>query len=208
MSSKKKNQLKVQLVPTESLAPYQDNPRHIREENYDKLKKSLEEFPSMLDVRPLVAREDGTVLGGNMRLRAAQELGIEQLPVVFVDWDEDKQREFVIKDNANFGEWDWEKLANEWTDLPLTDWSLPVWNLEQAKTIETVNDLDNDEWVGMPEFETASESFKIIIHFESEADRDEYVAEHEMQFNHKTTGAWSTWHPYRPQRDRNAFEYQ
>lgn len=200
--------MKVELVPVSALAPYQDNPRQIREENYDKLKKSLEEFPTMLDVRPLVARKDGTVLGGNMRLRAAQELGIEELPVVFVDWDEEKQREFVIKDNANFGEWDWEKLANEWTDLPLTDWSLPVWNLEQAKTIETVNDLDNDEWVGMPEFEPAEEGVKIIIHFETEEERQKYADEHGMQFNHIVRGAWSTWHPFKAQRDRNAFQFE
>lgn len=195
-------------MPIEALSPHQDNPRYIRDENFRKLVQSLKEFPKMLELRPLIARTDGTVLGGNMRLRAAQEIGLETVPVVFVDWDEDKQREFIIKDNAAFGEWDWERLANEWTDLPLTDWAIPAWDLEQAKNIETVNDLDNDEWVGMPEFEKAEDSFKIIIHFETEAERQAYADEREMQFNHIVSGAWSTWHPFKPQRDRNAYEFQ
>ena len=162
----------------------------------------------MLETSPIIADKDGVVLGGNMRFRAATQLGLETVPCVFVDWTPEQQREFVIKDNANFGEWDWEKLANEWTDLPLTDWSLPVWNLEQAKVIETVNDLENDEWVGMPEFETVEDGVKVIIRFETEAERDDWVEQQQMQFNHKTKSAWSTWYPFKPQRDRNAFEYE
>jgi len=200
--------MKVELVPLEALAPNQNNPRVIRDEQFQKLVKSLKEFPEMLQVRPIIADSNGIVLGGNMRLRAAQEAGLESVHAVHVDWSEEKQLEFMIKDNVGFGEWDWEALANEWTDLPLTEWALPVWNLEQAKVIEGVNDLDNDEWVGMPEFEVAEEGLKIIIRFESEQDRQQFVDQHKMEFNHKTNGAWSTWHPFKPQRDRNAFQYE
>jgi hypothetical protein len=200
--------MKVELVPLEALAPNQNNPRVIRDDQFQKLVKSLKEFPEMLQVRPIIADLDGIVLGGNMRLRAAQEAGLELVYAVHVDWSEEKQLEFMIKDNVGFGEWDWEELANKWTDLPLTDWALPVWNLEQAKVIEGVNDLENNEWVGMPEFETAEDGVKIIIRFETIEERQLYVEQHKMEFNHKTNSAWSTWHPFRPQRDRAAFQYE
>ena len=199
--------MKVELVPLEALAPNQKNPRVIRDEQFRKLVQSLKDFPEMLQARPIIADTDGIVLGGNMRLRAAQEAGLDEVYAIHVDWDEGKQMEFMIKDNVGFGEWDWEALANEWSDLPLTEWALPAWNLEQAMAVDKVN-ADDDEWVGMPEFESAEDGVKIIIRFESEQEREQYVEQHKMQFNHKTKGAWSTWHPFKPQRDRNAFEYE
>lgn len=82
----------------------------------------------MLDVRPIVVDENWTVLGGNMRLRALQELKVAKVPVTQVtDWTEDQKKEFVIKDNLAFGEWDWDVLANEWDADTLNDWGLEVW---------------------------------------------------------------------------------
>ncbi|NDG33262.1 site-specific DNA-methyltransferase, partial [bacterium] len=103
-----------------------ENPRVIRDDKFFKLVKSLKDFPEMADVRPIVVNQDMVVLGGNMRLKAMKEAGWKQVPVVKVEWDERKQKEFVIKDNASFGEWDWEDLANNWDDLPLEDWGLDV----------------------------------------------------------------------------------
>ncbi len=103
-----------------------DNPRVIRDEKFYKLVKSLKEFPEMADVRPIVVNKDMVVLGGNMRLKAMKEAGWKDVPVEVVSWDEAKQKEFVIKDNASFGEWDWEDLANNWDDCPLDDWGIDV----------------------------------------------------------------------------------
>lgn len=106
------------------------NPRLIKEVAFKKLKKSLREFPQMLDIRPIVYDESGVVLGGNMRIRALKELekeGMEIKDSWFVkvsELTEEQKKEFIIKDNVPFGEWDTEMLANEWSDLPLEDWGI------------------------------------------------------------------------------------
>lgn len=112
------------------------NPRDISQENYEKLKKSIQDFPEMLETRPLIIDENNTVIGGNMRLRALQDLGYEDVPVQQVNWDEERKKEFIIKDNVAFGEWDWETLANEWDDLPLNDWGLEVPDIYFTETNE------------------------------------------------------------------------
>lgn len=103
-----------------------NNPRVIKDEQFKKLVKSIEEFPEMLSVRKLVCTPDMVVLGGNMRLRALQSLGVKEVEVEIVDWDEQKQKEFIIKDNVSFGEWNHEELANEWDAIELQDWGLEL----------------------------------------------------------------------------------
>jgi site-specific DNA-methyltransferase (adenine-specific) len=107
------------------------NPRVIKDEKYKKLLKSLQEFPEMLQKRPLVCFTDTdgkyVVLGGNMRLRAAQELKMKTLPVVLADdWTEDQRAEFLIKDNVGFGEWNWDELQADWDVSQLEEWGLDV----------------------------------------------------------------------------------
>lgn len=103
-----------------------NNPRVIRDEQFKKLVKSIQEFPEMLSVRKLVCTPDMIVLGGNMRLKALQSAGIKEVDVEIVDWDEQKQKEFIIKDNVSFGEWNHEQLANEWDAIELQDWGLEL----------------------------------------------------------------------------------
>jgi site-specific DNA-methyltransferase (adenine-specific) len=103
------------------------NPRDITPEQFEKLKKSIQEFPQMLETRPLVIDENNVVIGGNMRLRVLQELGYTEVPVKQVtNWTEEQKKEFVIKDNLSYGVWDWEALANEWDVEQLEDWGLEV----------------------------------------------------------------------------------
>lgn len=103
-----------------------NNPRVIRDEQFKKLVKSIQEFPEMLSVRKLVCTPDMIVLGGNMRLKALQSAGIKEVDVEIVDWDEQKQKEFIIKDNVSFGEWNHEQLANEWDVIELQEWGLEL----------------------------------------------------------------------------------
>lgn len=103
-----------------------NNPRVIRDEQFKKLVKSIQEFPEMLSVRKLVCTPDMVVLGGNMRLKALQSAGIKEVDVEIVDWDEQKQKEFIIKDNVSFGEWNHEQLANEWDAIELQEWGLEL----------------------------------------------------------------------------------
>jgi len=118
-----------------------NNPRAIRKDQLDKLVKSLREFPEMLEARPIVVDPDFVVLGGNMRLKAAQLAGLTEVPVYVATWEEAKHKEFIIKDNLAFGEWDWDMLANEWDAEELDDWGLDV-PLEDEPT-EGLTDPDD-----------------------------------------------------------------
>lgn len=122
------------------IKPNPDNPRTIKDDSFNKLVKSIRDFPEMLDARPLVLNKENIILGGNMRYKAAKEAGLTELPVKIVDWPEDKQREFIIKDNVSGGEWDWDILANEWdTDL------LDDWGLELPDSIKEEAEVEEDE---------------------------------------------------------------
>ena len=115
------------------------NPRDITPEMFEKLKKSIQEFPQMLETRPLVIDENNVVLGGNMRLRALTDLGYEEIPVQKVEgWSEEQKKEFIVKDNVSYGVWDWELLANSWDAEQLGDWGLevPGWEKEELEAQE------------------------------------------------------------------------
>lgn len=125
-----------------------DNPRNIKVGIFKKLVKSLEEFPKMLEIRPLVVTTDYMVLGGNMRLRAAREAGLTQLPVIIAtELTEAEQKQFIIKDNLGYGDWDFVKLVEHWDIDLLTDWGLEIPKIE-IKPIgedEFESDLDKIE---------------------------------------------------------------
>lgn len=110
---------KVHLSPT--------NPRVIKDHKFRKLVKSIKEFPEMLQMRPIVVDEEMVVLGGNMRLRACLEAGLTEVPIIKAsNFTEQQKKEFVIKDNSSFGEWDWDLLANEWDIQDLDQWGLEL----------------------------------------------------------------------------------
>jgi len=123
-----------------------NNPRIIKDEKFKKLVKSLTEFPEMISKRPLVCVTDvdGRIypLGGNMRLKALQEIGHKEIPDEWVqmadEWTEEQRREFVIKDNVGFGEWDWDDLANNWDTEKLQEWGLdiPDFAVTEAEAVE------------------------------------------------------------------------
>lgn len=115
-----------------------NNPRLIKDDKFFKLVKSIQEFPQMLDIRPIVVNDDMIVLGGNMRLKACKEAGLKEVTIIMAsDLTQDQQREFIIKDNVGFGEWDWEDLANNWDVNELSNWGLDVPTfLDADETIE------------------------------------------------------------------------
>lgn len=115
-----------QLIDIGKVIPNPHNPRIIRDEKFAKLVKSVKEFPEMGQLRPIIVNEEMQILGGNMRYRAMKEAGLKKIPVVIASISTDKQREFIIKDNVGFGEWDWSLLANEWEANDLEDWGVEV----------------------------------------------------------------------------------
>ena len=123
------------------IKPNPTNPRVIRDAKFKQLVRSIQEFPEMLELRPIVVNEDMIILGGNMRLRACIEAGLTDVPVVIAKGlSEEQQQEFIIKDNVGFGEWDWDDLANNWDEANLKQWGLDFPMFDEAK-IEDEQDV-------------------------------------------------------------------
>lgn len=121
---------------TGQIAGLPANPRQWKKADVERLAKSIEETPELLEARPIIVMpHEGKyiVLGGNLRLAALKHLGRKDVPVYVLPEDTpiDKQKEIIIKDNGAFGAWDFDMLANEWDDLPLTDWGVPTWENDQ-----------------------------------------------------------------------------
>jgi len=115
----------MKLTKISEVKTNKSNPRFIKDDKFKKLVKSIKEFPEMLKLRPIVVNNDMTVLGGNMRLKACKEAGLKEVWILKADnLTEEQQREFIVKDNVGFGEWDWDVLANDWDGEQLNDWGL------------------------------------------------------------------------------------
>ena len=102
----------------------------------------------MLDLRPIVVNQDMIVLGGNMRLKACEEAGLTEVPIIFADnLTPEQEKEFIIKDNSSFGEWDWDLLANEWNTDQLIEWGMDLpkeWSLDPEELGEDFSLADGD----------------------------------------------------------------
>jgi DNA modification methylase len=131
--------IEVKVVKISDIKSNPNNPRIIKDDKFKKLVESIKGFPEMANVRPIVVNTDMIVLGGNMRLKAMKEAGWKEAPIQIVDWDEQKQKEFIVKDNVGFGEWDWDDLANNWEVEELTDWGLDIPNFD-ATVLEAEED--------------------------------------------------------------------
>ena len=114
-------------LPINQVKANPNNPRIIKDDKFKKLVQSIKEFPEMLELRPIVVNEDMVVLGGNMRLKACKEAGLDKVPVIKAsNLTEEQQKEFIIKDNVGFGEWDWNDLANNWDAEKIQEWGLDI----------------------------------------------------------------------------------
>jgi len=125
------------------------NPRILKDDKFKKLVKSIEEFPKMMKLRPIVIDNDNMVLGGNMRLKALQELKYKEIPDEWVkkasELTEDEKKRFIIADNVGFGEWDWDMIANEWDNEDLIDWGLELPVYESEPTGEDLIGINKDK---------------------------------------------------------------
>ena len=122
----------MEIVKIQEVKLNPNNPRLIKDDKFNKLVQSIKDFPEMLNIRPIVVNKDMIILGGNMRYKACKEAGLKEIPIIITDLSEDKQREFLIKDNTSGGEWDFEMLANEWEVDLLDDWGLDIPTFENS----------------------------------------------------------------------------
>jgi ParB-like chromosome segregation protein Spo0J len=119
--------MNIEWVKTKDIIPNENNPRILKDDKFKKLVQSIKDFPEMLEIRPIVVNNEMMILGGNMRWKAIQEIGIKEIPIIKAEnLTEEQQREFLIKDNVGFGEWDWDALANDWDPEELNEWGLDV----------------------------------------------------------------------------------
>jgi DNA modification methylase len=117
----------MQKVKINAIKTNPKNPRLIKDDKFKKLVKSIQEFPQMLELRPIVVDENNIILGGNMRYKACIEAGLKEIYILKAeDLTQQQKDEFIVKDNVGFGEWDWDILANEWDTDKLQDWGLDL----------------------------------------------------------------------------------
>ena len=128
-----------QLIKISQVKSNPNNPRLIKNDKFKKLVKSVQDFPEMLELRPIVVDKNMIVLGGNMRLKACQEAGLKEVWIEVANLTEQQKKEFTIKDNVGFGEWEWDMLANDWEQTELEDWGLDGFPFED-KTLEAEED--------------------------------------------------------------------
>ena len=149
----------MEIVKINEIRANENNPRFIKDQKFKKLVKSIKEFPEMLKLRPIVVNNEMVVLGGNMRLKACIEAGLKEVPILKAsDLTEQQQREFIVKDNVGFGEWDWDLLANEWDNTQLGEWGLDVWQPEE----EVHSQIEEIGEYSFPEDDLESSHVKMI----------------------------------------------
>ena len=159
----------MERVNIKQVLPNPDNPRFIKDYKFEKLVKSIKEFPQMLDLRPIVVNQDMIVLGGNMRLKACEEAGLTEVPIIFADnLTPEQEKEFIIKDNSSFGEWDWDLLANEWDVDQLNDWGMDVPYTEDD--IEEMGNPMNEQSEKPFATELDTQSNYLVLKFDTDID--------------------------------------
>jgi len=177
----------MQVVPISEITRNPANPRIIKDERFAKLVQSLKDFPEMANVRPIVVNKDMVILGGNMRFRAMKEAKWKEVPVEVVDWSEEKQREFIIKDNVGFGEWDWEVVQNDWPEAREWGLEVPAWSAGHEVNQMDENDLDLSE-----EFDPIGLSKglqRVVFIFDGPDEAESYLKSAGVEFK-KMAMAW------------------
>jgi len=147
------------------IKPNDNNPRFITDAKFKKLVKSIKEFPQMLEMRPLVVDEDNVVLGGNMRLEALKAAGVFEVTVhQAMGLTDEQKKEFIIKDNLPYGEWDWDSLSSGWDETLLNDWGFNVWKPSD----EDYFDVDEEQEDKKPSLQDDDHSaFELVLEYEN-----------------------------------------
>jgi ParB-like chromosome segregation protein Spo0J len=133
--------MNLEKVKIGEIKPNPNNPRLIKDNKFNQLVKSIKEFPDMMKIRPIVVNQEGIILAGNMRYHACKHLKKKTVEVLRVDLNDDRQREFLVKDNNNFGEWNWDDIANEWDTSELVDWGIDIPSFDVSEPQEKPKDI-------------------------------------------------------------------
>lgn len=158
----------IQMVKINSVLMNAKNPRIIRDAKFNKLVSSLKDFPEMANIRPLVVDEGMVILGGNMRFKAMSYAGLKMVPIIIMrGLSPEQKEEFIVKDNAHFGEWDWDFLANNFDEVELGGWGLDVWQpTDLYEPIGQSDDFDDDPIPSSDPTDSGEKSKKKVIQIE------------------------------------------
>ena len=179
----------MQKVKINTIKTNPKNPRLIKDDKFKKLVKSIQEFPQMLELRPIVVDENNIILGGNMRYKACIEAGLKEVYILKAeDLTEEQKDEFIVKDNVGFGEWDWDILANEWDAEKLDEWGLNVQNYSLGLDVNnmTEDDIDVEE-----EFDPIGLSkglTRLVIIFDNITVANEWIEKNNLNIEYKKRG--------------------
>lgn len=118
-----------------------NNPRTIKKDDMERLKKSIKDNPDYFEARPIILSNrtgDLVILAGNQRYEAAKALKMDEVPTFLIEGlTEEREREIIIRDNVSNGDWDMDALANEWDTQELTDWGLDLdWDEPEQEVAE------------------------------------------------------------------------
>jgi len=150
----KKIKYKVEYRPLESLKPLENNPRYIKEEDFERLCASVQNNPELFEAQPIILSDrtgELVIIAGNQRYRAAKEVGLKEVPTVLLTGlTEQKEKEIIIRTNVTNGKWDYDRLANDdWSIEDLGDWGVDCsfLNTDEDDTDidEFFDSLDNEE---------------------------------------------------------------
>lgn len=168
------------------------NPRLIKDERFKKLCKSIQDFPKMMALRPIIIDSGGMILGGNMRFKALKELGYKEVPDEWVkraeELTEAEKEEFIAKDNVPFGEWDWD-ILKEWDKDKLIEWGLdiPTWDLgHEANNMTESNINVNEEF---DPYGVSKGQQRVVFIFNNKDDAKSYLRTINVEFK-KMNMAW------------------
>ena len=183
----------METVSIKNIKPNPNNPRLIKDDKFEKLCKSIKEFPQMMELRPIIVDETFTILGGNMRYNALKHLGYKEIPDEWVkqsnELTEAQKQEFIVKDNVGFGEWDWDILANEWDSEKLEEWGLELPNYSKGLSINT--ELTEDDLDLAEEFDPVGISkglTKLVVIFDSIIIAKEWIKKNNLELDYKKKG--------------------
>ena len=164
--------MNIEKVLIKDLKMNPNNPRIIKDDKFKKLVKSIKEFPEMLEVRPIVVDDNMIILGGNMRTKACMEAGLKEVYIIkFNNLSDEKKKEFIIKDNVGYGEWDFDMLMEDWSVDNLIEWGLDIPESIEDEKKKEEKDLSDD----------IKNDFRIEILFKNEKEQE--IAYNELKNN-------------------------
>jgi len=178
----------MEKVKISTIKSNPNNPRLIKSQKFEKLVNSIKQFPEMLKLRPIVVNNDMVVLGGNMRLKACKEAGLKEVPIIKAsELTAEQEKEFIVKDNVGFGEWDWDIIANEWDSELLNEWAMDVWTQSTELNELMESDLDLTE-----HFDPIGESEgmqRVVFIFDGSEEAESYLISKKIEYK-KRNMAW------------------